>query len=141
MLTLDHVDNVRIWLQDASPSPSEVLGSMYPPSTFLPYPSTDGGREGGAAATASTTSTTTKTSPSQSQASNFLPALPKFQQAFGKKSHFDNMILAAPSAVTSAPALPGINPLQDNCLQVTELLVLKIPSLNLFSLKKIFSCF
>ena len=74
-------------------------------------------------------------SPSQSPC-NFLPALPKFQQAFGKKSHFDGIMLhPTPSgsitgaagggpgagggtgAGAGATVLPGINPLHDNCLQ------------------------
>ena len=125
---------------------------MYPPSTFLPYASGDvsGGGVGASASSNAVAAASGRlvnfgggVSPSQSP-SNFLPALPKFQQAFGKKSHFDGIMLhpTPTGAMTgvggpgggggggggagggggggSTAVLPGINPLQDNCLQQVD---------------------
>ena len=118
--------------QDTSPSPSEVLGSMYPPS-FLPYSGETGAGLSASGPCSSSSSSGRLASfggglsPSQSpSSSNFLPALPKFQQAFGKKSHFDiipslsSLNVPSTNMAGSNPSLPGINPLQDNNLQVKD---------------------
>ncbi|KZS10908.1 Uncharacterized protein APZ42_024539 [Daphnia magna] len=124
--------------QDTSPSPSEVLsGSMFPPG-FLPYgPSGDAGSNSnhpgaspshGAATSASRLSNFGAISPSQSNAPNFPSALPKFGQAFGKKSHFDvmpvlgSMSSAPAAAITTATSLTPVPALQDPNLQVTRMI-------------------
>ncbi|XP_046636432.1 mucin-17-like isoform X4 [Daphnia pulicaria] len=125
--------------QDTSPSPSsEVLGgSMYPPG-FLPYgPSGDTGSNSnhpgtspspGASASASRLSNFGGASPSQSNAPNFPSALPKFGQAFAKKSHFDVMpVLGSMSsppaaAMTTNASLPTVSSLQDPNLQVGRMI-------------------
>ena len=99
------------FLQDASPSPSELLGSMYPPSSFLPYSSSDPSGTMVSTTTSGRNNNFGGASPSQSPSA--LPALPKFQQAFGKKSlttHFDIL----PSGMMgSANPLPGMSTLQE----------------------------
>ncbi|KAI9563042.1 hypothetical protein GHT06_010499 [Daphnia sinensis] len=124
--------------QDTSPSPSEVLsGSMFPPG-FLPYgPSGDAGSNSnhpgaspshGAATSASRLPNFGGISPSQSNAPSFPSALPKFGQAFGKKSHFDVMpVLGSMStppaaAITTASSLTPVPSLQDPNLQVTRMI-------------------
>ncbi len=125
--------------QDTSPSPSEVLGgSMYPPG-FLAYgpPGETGSNSNhpgtspspGASASASRLSNFGGASPSQSSAPNFPSALPKFGQAFGKKSHFDvipvmgSMNSPPAGAMTTSAALPPINSLQDPNAQVSQFLL------------------
>ncbi|XP_059353017.1 mucin-5AC-like [Daphnia carinata] len=124
--------------QDTSPSPSEVLsGSMFPPG-FLPYgPSADAGSNSnhpgaspshGAATSASRLSNFGGISPSQSNAPSFPSALPKFGQAFGKKSHFDvmpvlgSMSTPPPAAITTTSSLNPVPSLQDPNLQVTRMI-------------------
>lgn len=112
---------------------------MYPPG-FLPYgPSGDTGSNSnhpgtspspGASASASRLSNFGGTSPSQSNAPNFPSALPKFGQAFAKKSHFDVMpVLGSMSsspvaAMTTNASLPTVSSLQDPNLQVTGIIFL-----------------
>lgn len=104
---------------------------MYPPG-YLPYgPSGDVGSNSNhpgtspsPGASASRLSSFGGASPSQSNAPNFPSALPKFGQAFGKKSHFDvipvlGSINSPPAgSITSNTSLPPISSLQDPNLQV-----------------------
>lgn len=105
---------------------------MYPPG-YLPYgPTGDTGSNSNHPGTsspspgalASRLSNFGGASPSQSNAPNFPAALPKFGQAFGKKSHFDVIpglgSLSSPPAgsLTTNPTLPTINSMQDTNLQV-----------------------
>lgn len=114
-----------------------LSGSMYPPG-FLPYgPSGDAGSNSnhhgtspspGGSASTSRLSNFGGVSPSQSSAPNFSSALPKFGQAFGKKSHFDVMpVLGSMSsppaaAMTTATSLTPVPSLQDSNLQVNYII-------------------
>ena len=107
--------------QDASPNPQDLLGSMCPPA-FLPF--VEGGapaRSNNSAAVVAAAAAAASSSPNSS-GSNCLPALPKFQQAFGKKNHFD--VLPVLNNLTEAPgtssSISAGNHMHQDPLQVSR---------------------